>query len=75
MLMMDFVVQSLKKKLIRDARDMCNKGNLRLHKFFSNCTPVLVSIPQTEIAEQLVHDLAYKIENVERVLGIQWCVN
>ena len=23
-------------KLIRDARDICNKGNLRLHKFVSN---------------------------------------
>ena len=61
-------------KLIRDARDIYNKGNLCLHKFVSNCTPVLESIPQTEIAEQLVHDLSYKIDNVERVLGIQWCV-
>ena len=60
--------------MIRDARDICNKGNLLLHKFVSNCTPVLESIPQTEIAEQLVHDLSYKIANVERVLGIQWCV-
>ena len=56
-------------KLIRDARDICNKGNLRLHKFVSNCTPVLESIPQTEIAEQLVHHLSYTIGNVERVLG------
>ena len=61
-------------KLIRDARDICNKGNLRLHKFVFNCTPVLEYIPQTEIAEQLVHDLSYKTENVERFLGIQWCV-
>ena len=30
-------------QLIRDARDICNEGNLRLHKFVSHCTPVLES--------------------------------
>ena len=58
-------------QLIRDAGNVCNKDNLRLHRFVSNYTPVLESVPQTEIAEQLVHDLSYKKENFERVLGKQ----
>ena len=56
MLMMDFVVLNIRRgyKVDSDARDICNKGNLHLHKSVSNCTPVLEYVPQTEIAEQLL---------------------
>ena len=38
-------------KLIEEARMMCAKGNLRLHKFISNSREVMEAIPHSERAK------------------------
>ena len=61
-------------KILNDARAICKKGNLRLHKFISNNKVVLSSIPTSELAEKKVQDLSFEKDHdyVDRVLGIQW---
>ena len=62
------------KKLIKEARDMCAKGNLRLHKFISNSREVMEMIPCSERANDLKDiDLSFDDLPIERALGIQWC--
>ena len=36
-------------RLIKDSRNLCSKGNLRLHKFISNSREVMASIPQSNM--------------------------
>ena len=62
------------QKLIREAREICSKGNIRLHKFISNTPEVMDSIPETERHDMSVFDLNFKELQVERVLGVQWCI-
>ena len=57
--------------ILNDARAICKKGNLGLHKFISNNKVVLSSIPTSELAEKKVQDLSFE-KDVDRVLRIQW---
>ena len=63
------------KKLIKEAKHMFAKGNLRLHKFVSNSREVMEMIPCSERAN-VIKDLGLSSDNlpIERALGIQWCV-
>ena len=57
-------------EIINEARELCQKGNLRLHKFASNNQQVLDSLPDTEKTKTLSKDLTE--EHMERTLGLQW---
>lgn len=61
------------KELIAEARELCKRGGLRLHKFNSNERKVLDSVDHSERAvtsEPLNLDL--NAAPAERALGIQW---
>ena len=61
--------------LVREARELCARGSLRLHKFVSNDRTVMDSIPCSERAAGIKDlDLAFAKLPMERALGIQWCV-
>ena len=60
-------------KTISDSRAICAKGHLRLHKFTSNSKSVMKSIPNTERQEAKSQELYFDDDNLERVLGLQWC--
>ena len=59
--------------IVKEAREICRNGKLRLHKFTSNSKPVLDSIPQSERAQTNLRDLTQEW-SVERTLGLQWCL-
>lgn len=60
-------------QLAHEAREICSKGNLRLHKFISNDHTVLQSIPPSECAVNTnTRDLTFKDMPQERALSIQW---
>ncbi|XP_026012239.1 uncharacterized protein LOC113014739 [Astatotilapia calliptera] len=62
-------------QLAQEAREVCRKGNLRLHKFVSNNHTVLQSIPASECAVNInIRDLTFKDMPQERALGIQWSI-
>ena len=62
-------------KLIAEARDICFNCGIRLHKFISNSREVLESVPLSERATDVKNlDMNFEDLPVERVLGIQWCV-
>lgn len=62
-------------QLVKEARELCATGKLRLHKFISNSKPVLATIPREECVKA-AEDLGMALGelHMERVLGIQWCV-
>ncbi len=63
-------------QLVREARDLCNTGKLRLHKFITNSKKVLATIPIQERAEGAADlDMALGEHKMERALGVQWCIN
>lgn len=63
-------------KLIQEARNVCAKGKLRLHKFMSNNRTVLESIPVSERASEVQDvDLGSDELPVQTVLGVKWSVN
>ena len=62
------------KDLIQGAREICEKGGLRLHKFVSNDFQVLESVPKGERAVDVILNLPSDQLPIERVLGIQWLV-
>ena len=60
-------------QLAQEARGLCAKGGLRLHKFISNNNTVLDSIPASEHATDIkTKDLAFSETQTERALGIHW---
>ncbi|KAL7849158.1 hypothetical protein SRHO_G00207810 [Serrasalmus rhombeus] len=62
-------------QLVKEARELCSTGKLRLHKFISNSKEVLDTIPKEECAEAATDkDLALGELQIERALGVQWCV-
>lgn len=62
-------------RLAREARELCAKGGLRLHKFVSNSQDVLSSIPASEHAESMdKKDLTFGETQTERALGIHWSI-
>ena len=62
------------KDLIQGAREICEKGGLRLHKFVSNDCQVLESVPKSERAVDAILNLPSEQLPIERVLGVQWSV-
>ncbi|KAK3738374.1 hypothetical protein QZH41_005730 [Actinostola sp. cb2023] len=61
--------------LIKDTRTLCSKGGFRLHKFTSNATEVIQSIPKQELADGMKNlDMDVETMPIERALGVQWCV-
>lgn len=62
-------------QLIKEARELCSAGKLRLHKFIFNSNNVLKSIPKEERAKSVKDlDMALGEPLMERSLGIQWSV-
>lgn len=62
--------------LAKEARELCAKGGLRLHKFVSNNHAVLQSIPATELATDIkAKSLTFNDGALERALGIHWNVD
>lgn len=62
-------------QLVKEARELCSTGKLRLHKFISNSKEVLATIPKEECAEAAKDpDMALGELRMERALGVQWCV-
>ncbi|XP_071488838.1 uncharacterized protein [Diadema antillarum] len=59
-------------KLAREARELCHKGGLRLHKFVSNDKAVTESLPESERASEVKHSNLDFAEPMERTLGIMW---
>ncbi|KAL3970370.1 KRAB domain-containing zinc finger protein [Sarotherodon galilaeus] len=63
-------------ELIKEARELCSAGKLRLHKFISNRKKVLESIPKEECADSVKElDIDLGEPLLERALGVQWCVS
>ena len=62
-------------QLVKEARELCSTGKLRLHKFISTSEEVMATIPKEEcVAAAKDLDMALGEHHVERALGIQWCV-
>ncbi|XP_070567346.1 uncharacterized protein [Ptychodera flava] len=62
-------------KVVKEAQTVCAKEGLHLHKFISNSREVMDSIPIDERASGIKDvDLNHDSLPIERVLGIQWCV-
>ncbi len=60
-------------QLAQEARELCAKGGLRLHKFVSNNSDVLNSLPVSEHAtDTTTKSLAFCEKQIERALGIHW---
>ena len=56
-------------------KEMCRRGGFNLHKFTSNEKEVIESIPVEDRAEGIKEiDLDCDRLPVERVLGVQWCI-
>ncbi|XP_038152621.1 uncharacterized protein LOC119790925 [Cyprinodon tularosa] len=63
-------------KLVKEARELCSTGKLRLHKFVSNSDNVLKSLPREECADSVKDlDLALGEPLMERALGVMWCIS
>ncbi|XP_067939867.1 uncharacterized protein [Watersipora subatra] len=61
-------------KLVNAARDICQKGNLRLHKFISNDPEVLSALPESERSVQNTELFSGHLPE-QRTLGLQWSTN
>lgn len=60
---------------IAGLRQACRKGGFRLTKFICNRKSVLESIPVEERSKDVkLLDFSYDDLPIERVLGVQWCV-
>lgn len=60
-------------QLVSEAREVCSKGQLRLHKFVSNNREVLDAIPESEHASAVKDiDLNYSELPMQSVLGVKW---
>lgn len=63
-------------QLVKEARQLCSAGKLRLHKFVCNSKKVLDSIPDEECAESVrKQDMALGELLMERAVCVQWCVS
>lgn len=60
-------------QLAQEARELCAKGGLHLHKFISNNKAVMESVPSSERATNVKDlNLTFNDSPPERTLGIQW---
>ena len=57
---------------LKGAREICSKGNLRLHKISSNSQELLAKFPPTELSSSKQANLSTGASPMERTLGIQW---
>ncbi|KAK0136558.1 hypothetical protein N1851_027293 [Merluccius polli] len=63
-------------QLVKEARELCSTGKLRLHKFISTSKEVLATIPKEECAKAAKDlDMALGEQHMDRALGVQWCVS
>ncbi len=60
--------------LIKESRELCSTGRLRLHKFVSNSERVMATIPEKERAPIKDLDMALSLPQMERALGVDWCI-
>ncbi|KAJ8380265.1 hypothetical protein SKAU_G00010430 [Synaphobranchus kaupii] len=61
-------------QLVKESRELCSTGKLRLHKFVSNSKNVMASIPDEECAAVKDLDMDFGVLHVERALGVEWCI-
>ncbi|KAL8598023.1 hypothetical protein ACOMHN_011448 [Nucella lapillus] len=61
-------------QVLEGARQICRKGNLRLHKLASSDPKVLTSFPPSEVVQSahVAKDLEEKESSMERALGVRW---
>ncbi len=61
--------------LIKETKNLCAQGGLRLHKFVSNSRDVIERIPPNDRASGIKNiDLHKDDLPVERALGVEWCI-
>ena len=60
--------------LVEESRALCRTGNLRLHKCISNDKEVTNGITPQERAQTKDLDMALGELQIERALGVQWCI-
>ena len=62
------------KSLISSTKSLCQKGGFRLHKFVSNSTEVLNSVPPEDRAtDKKDLSIVSNDPEIERALGVHWC--
>ncbi|XDV25278.1 hypothetical protein PO909_029222 [Leuciscus waleckii] len=61
-------------QLVKESRELCSTGKLRLHKFVSNSEKVMATIPEEERATIKDQDMALSSPHMERALGVEWCI-
>ena len=62
-------------QLIKDVKEMCKRGEFRLHKFTSNSKEVISSVPLEDKVEEIKNiDLDQDVLPIEHALGVQWCI-
>lgn len=64
-------------EVLEGARQICEKGKLRLHKIASNSQKVMSSFPETEVVKTscVERDVEKGEGSVERALGIRWTLD
>lgn len=61
--------------LVKEAKQLCSKGKLKLHKFISNSQQVLDSLPKEDCVETVRNqDIELGEQQIERALGVKWCI-
>lgn len=61
--------------LYHDLVSICSKGGFKLTKWMSNSRAVMAAIPEDQRAKGIKDlDLEHNLLPVERVLGVQWCI-
>ena len=61
--------------LIKQTKELCARGGLRLHKFISNSKEVISAIPPEDRSSPLKNlNLGHDRLPIQRALGVQWCV-
>ncbi|KAI4892141.1 hypothetical protein NFI96_009207, partial [Prochilodus magdalenae] len=61
-------------QLVKESRELCNTGKLRLHKFVSNNENVMATIPEEERSTVKDPDMTLSLPYMERALGVEWCI-
>lgn len=59
---------------MKDSRELCATGKLRLHKFVSNSQRVMTTIPEEEHATVKDQDMSLSLPHIKRALGVEWCI-
>ena len=63
------------KSLVSSTKSLCQKGGFHLHKFTSNNSKVLDSVPpEDQATDKRSPNLVSNDPAIERVLGVHWCI-